>query len=914
LFLYPTTVTLLRSVCLGVFALTALSQTQLPTPSLTLPSAPKIHPMVITAGGQRLLLNQTDLVVSYDPQTRRLTSNRPGWWIVNFPLERVENFDGPVAALSQLLFDVPQEYVRNWYLKTPGTPVPEPPAPTGPARIDLTPEPAIFVDQRSANASDTNPGTADEPLRTIGAAVRRAGPGTVIRVNYGIYRERVIIETSGTADHPIRIEGVRSAEGMPVIDGNDPLPGNAWSPTEWAGVYRANFGPTFEGPLSVGPEPLIERSWPGDLKPNEFAANRASRQFLHPAFDGSQRPAEGDVFGDRTWRRVRPDSTGMMDLNEVDGTEAGNSIYWASTWVWVEPTGPAAFDSAKPSPRNGDLRVEGFMRAFRATGAGHPQQVNKYRVWVNGAPLVSTVYSTAAKLEILTPHPSRNAGDNDEWYNFPLREGWNHLMLQLDTTVRPGQARWRFRFPDGIQRARTSAATPSNLNSRGSAAPAEWITEYLLLGPFPAQPDRGIYVRLPDDADPNHSPMEVAARGSELINVLGDYVHIRGFEVRNGSQFQQRPQVFLKGQGTLLEGTLMAGSEISGVICAADKDRSASPIVIRNNWIVNAGNVGFGCTGLSDQLTAENLNTTTPGRSTAIFEHNVILNSNWAGFPVVWSAGASKNVQISGLIMRYNTLIGGSGPGIWLDWENFGNRIEGNLIRDSYKFGIGVEASPGPNLIANNVLSGLRAEVNYFSALIASWDSSNTWTVNNTVNGRWNGGKGWLAPEAASGIDLGQGGTREIRFGPQSSPRQGYFNNLILGFERAITPRAGDDAQGNYSDSGSGGSILGRIPEFISFGLEDYRLEPASTLNRSGVRSAITDYLTHDFNGLIRHRAFPNSVGAFRAEPKVTVPTENVMEIEYEDGVQKLINAGPPIAALTPAGANSRRVARVPRK
>ena len=344
----------------------------------------------------------------------------------------------------------------------------------------------------------------------------------------------------------------------------------------------------------------------------------------------------------------------------------------------------------------------------------------------------------------------------------------------------------------------------------------------------------------------------------------------------------------------------MSGSEVGGAFCAADKDRGSVPTVFRNNWIIDAGNVGFGCGGITEQLTSENLTTTQPGRSPVLFEHNVVANSNWAGFNVGWSAGASKSVHLTGLVFRYNTLTGFSGPGVWLDWENFGNRIEGNLIRDVYKFGIGIEASPGPNLIANNVLIGLRAEPTYATSLIASWDSSNTWAAFNTVNGQWNNGKGWVYPEKAEGISLGAGGTRPIRWGPQKTPRQAYMNNIVLGFEQAIVPQATDDARGNYSDSGLGGIILGRIPDFRSLGLEDYRLMPNSPLSRAAVRTAVTDLATHDFNGLMRHRSFPDAVGAFRAEPALVNANETVMEIEYEDGTQRLINSSSPTAEGAP--------------
>ncbi len=864
----------------------------LPAPSLDLPAEPKLAPTVITSRGQRLLLSQTDVVVTYDSDTNQLTSNHPGWWIVNYPLERVRNFSGSPANLSQILFNAPLETIKNWYLKTPGTPTAEPAEPTGPAPIEPSRNVSFVVDARAANASDANPGTADEPLRTIAEAVRRAKAGTIIRVNYGVYREAITIDLNGTADQPIIIEGARSAEGLPILDGNDLVPAEAWTPTEWPGVFRSDFRTSLEGSVVHGDQPLIERSTPGELRAGEFATNRASREFVRPRLSGDLQPAEGDSLGGRNWRYIRTDNSANLNLNAIDEGDAAGSVYYASTWVWVEP-GKLPFDPAKAAAKTQtSLFVEGSFRAFRASGAPHDQQLNRYRVWVNGAPLASTIYSTASQFELLTPHPNRKGGTEDEWSYFPLREGWNHLMFQLDTTVHPRDLQFSFLYPSQIRNSRSSARTPARLDSPDGGVPGNGVTEYLVLGPFPTQLDRGVYVRLAGDANPATQSLSMAARGT-LIHAAGDYIQIRGLEFRHGAQFQQHGQVALYGRGNSIEGSRLVNAEVQGIICRAEGGSSAPPTVIRNNWILDPGNVGFGCFGSSESLTPDNLNINagTPGRSPVLFEHNYIRNFNWAGFPVGWSAGGSKNVNLTALIFRYNTLIGGSGQGIWLDWETYGNRIEGNLVRNAFQYAIGIEASPGPNLVANNLVVGMRAHLNYNSAMIASWDSSNTWAINNTINGGWNGGKGWTGGEAASGIDLGIGGDRTIRFGPQKNPRQAYLNNIVIGFERALLPRSGDTAQANFSDSGVGGTVLGRAPDFVSLPLDNYQLQPASALNRAGVRNALSDHVLHDFNGLLRHRNLPNSVGAFRNEPAPDSPNHSVIELEFEDGTQRLINA-----------------------
>jgi hypothetical protein len=77
------------------------------------------------------------------------------------------------------------------------------------------------VDQRNPDADDRNPGTADRPLKTIGAAVDKVQAGDEVQVKGGIYRELVQIKASGTPGHPIILRG--AVEDPVVITGADPV-------------------------------------------------------------------------------------------------------------------------------------------------------------------------------------------------------------------------------------------------------------------------------------------------------------------------------------------------------------------------------------------------------------------------------------------------------------------------------------------------------------------------------------------------------------------------------------------------------------------------------------------------------------------------------------------------------------------
>ncbi len=74
----------------------------------------------------------------------------------------------------------------------------------------------------SPMGSDSNPGTADQPLQSVTAAAKLAQPGDVITVHEGVYRERINPTTGGTSDQE-RIT-YQAAEGeMVVIKGSELL-------------------------------------------------------------------------------------------------------------------------------------------------------------------------------------------------------------------------------------------------------------------------------------------------------------------------------------------------------------------------------------------------------------------------------------------------------------------------------------------------------------------------------------------------------------------------------------------------------------------------------------------------------------------------------------------------------------------
>jgi len=75
-------------------------------------------------------------------------------------------------------------------------------------KIPIGPK-VIVVDQKHPKASDENPGTNEKPLLTINAGLEKANPGDTVLVRAGLYRENVVIKTSGTEDNRITLRAVK---------------------------------------------------------------------------------------------------------------------------------------------------------------------------------------------------------------------------------------------------------------------------------------------------------------------------------------------------------------------------------------------------------------------------------------------------------------------------------------------------------------------------------------------------------------------------------------------------------------------------------------------------------------------------------------------------------------------------------
>ncbi len=896
---------------------TGAARPPLPMPVPAIPDNPPLPPMVITEAGQKLLLEHTDAAVRWNAERRVLETNRPGWWLINFPLDRVIGLEDQTPdRISTVLFGRPVAEVKNWYLRTPPTvaapAAAEPPAPTGPAPFRPHPRPTWIVDQTHRDAVDDGEraGRPDSPFRTIGAAVARAQPGDVIQVRPGVYREAINARgmAAGTAEAPIVLEGVRGANGaLPIITGNNPAPAGAWSPVPGSpGLWQAQYWTGLPGTLVRDGRTLRERTVATELQPNEFSLNRGARELAFPriAPEAAGR-GEGAPRG-LAWERREVNADGFLELRGRRG------VYYLSTWVWLDPRDAragAVWDPRFPQPITGNVYMAGGFRASRQSGSGFGSQLNPYRLWLNGA--LMPAYGLAGE-----PRASSDYGqDGDKWERLPFREGWNHVVVLLDSANNPRRPdRLRIAIPRGFGEGATSATAPRERGHARGLARSRFVSEWSVLGPIePDQSANAIFLRLPDGEDPNTLALELPAR-SVLATFNEPHWHVRGFEFRHGAQYQQQAQVTLGAPGIRFEHNLLREPEVRGLSLVLTFPQTEAPMTVRGNWVLSPGGLAMGATSDTPSLTPDNL-ASPPRRGRLLLDFNHLFDNNRAGYPRFWESGAIKFFRLTGAVVRHNTILEGDGPGIWYDWEHYNLRTEGNLIVRATGFSVGTEASPGPHLVANNVSVDLIPGGEWFRFALLGWSSARVWNVHNTIDNARDRDHGGWGIQYAEGRD-----SRGTRWGALTERNAAVVNNLVFRSGMTLHRTRVRPIEGNlfygtglsgfgrntrWSDPAYGAQVEAsaqmrgteELPPFANPAFGNYRPAPGSRPDRAGVERVVipsrgveTDIVglvTHDFFGLLRHPADGRSAGAFRIERPPARGEPVQLELEFTDGTMQ---------------------------
>jgi hypothetical protein len=165
------------------------------------------------------------------------------------------------------------------------------------------------VAQRNPQASDESDGSREHPWKTIAKAAEKVGPGDTVMIRDGIYRETVVVKTSGTAQSPIIFEAAPGAHV--VLTGADHLTG--WQPVPGGRpVYQVPWTHRFVG-------------WSKNMAHPDDSYHRLIGRCEQVAIDGyllrqvlaADQLAPGAFFADTSNQVLQVWDAGGRDLNKT---------------------------------------------------------------------------------------------------------------------------------------------------------------------------------------------------------------------------------------------------------------------------------------------------------------------------------------------------------------------------------------------------------------------------------------------------------------------------------------------------------------------------------------------------------------------------------------------------------------------
>jgi hypothetical protein len=197
-----------------------------------------------------------------------------------------------------------------------------------------------------------------------------------------------------------------------------------------------------------------------------------------------------------------------------------------------------------------------------------------------------------------------------------------------------------------------------------------------------------LWMRLEDGVDPFQNCVEVAVR-EEMLTVEADYVSICGLTVTRCGVSIQNTGASLSGDH--LEVQQCVFSETAGGVGVKFK---GTGLKVRRNHIHHNGQMGFAFLGVD-----------------SVFEENYVHHNdlrNFQGHPDaawhVWESGGGKVAFTRNSVFRRNRFVDNRrGPGLWLDIDNYHNRIESNYFARNGHSSIMIEISYD-NLVCNNII------------------------------------------------------------------------------------------------------------------------------------------------------------------------------------------------------------------
>jgi len=194
-----------------------------------------------------------------------------------------------------------------------------------------------------------------------------------------------------------------------------------------------------------------------------------------------------------------------------------------------------------------------------------------------------------------------------------------------------------------------------------------------------------LYIRI---AQPNliDHTVEVSKRpyGVLGINVTGVTLHNLAFEHGNTSFASRMGFVTMAGNSITLDTISVSQTDSVGIQLAGDD------ITVRQTKANKCGQLGIKAWG-----------------NRMLFENNQTNGNNTRLFNKSWEAGGVKFVGNGGAqnsIIRNHQSLYNLGQGMWFDWGNLNNIVDGSDIRHNTGMGIMYEASSGGTLVRNVIV------------------------------------------------------------------------------------------------------------------------------------------------------------------------------------------------------------------
>lgn len=272
----------------------------------------------------------------------------------------------------------------------------------------------------------------------------------------------------------------------------------------------------------------------------------------------------------------------------------------------------------------------------------------------------------------------------------PLDGGWTR---RSDGAWRHAWTHELRAYGDGVFRRELVVADGRVLRpvyARGDLEPGTFFVQGSDTAP------EALYVRLPDDGDPNAHAMEAGLEPSLFwpranpYTQCGDadqpgWLRVVGFTFRHAANRAQHGAVCVGNVGGLFEENRVEWTNGLGVLVRGEGH------VVRWNEVVWNGQMGFGvsCDGCR-------------------FEHNEASFNNWKGYDPYWEAGGGKWVGSRGTVIRDHLARQNDGPGIWLDIHNEGLVVERSVVDRNAVAGIMLEHETTGTVVRNNVVFGTR--------------------------------------------------------------------------------------------------------------------------------------------------------------------------------------------------------------